>query len=73
MAFSQSSLVKDVMADARARAVIEKHLPGATAHPQLYDALYMTIGEVAAFPQVGISRQTIQAILDDLAELDKSS
>ncbi len=70
MGYTQSSLVKDIMADAQARAVVEKHLPGVTAHPQLYEALYMTLGEVAAFPQAGISRQTIQAILDDLAALE---
>lgn len=72
MAFTQSSLVKDVLADARARAVIEKHLPGATAHPQLYDAMYMTIGEVAAFPQAGISQQKFQEILEDLEALDRT-
>jgi hypothetical protein len=70
MAYSQTSLVKDVMADARARAVIEKYIPGATAHPQVYDALYMTLGDVASFPQAGVSRQTFQAILSELAALD---
>ena len=70
MAFTQASLVKDVIADARARAVIERHVPGATAHPLLADALYMTIGEVAAFPQSGISRKAFEAILADLQALD---
>jgi hypothetical protein len=73
MAFTQSTLVKDVLADARARAVIEKHLPGATAHPLISDAMYMSIGEIASFPQAGISRQKFQAIMDDLQALDSSS
>ena len=69
MAFTQASLIKDVLADDRARAVVEAHLPGATTNPYLDDALYLTIGELMGYPQAIVIRKKIQAILADLAAL----
>lgn len=72
MTFSVNSTVKEVLADARARAVVEKHVPGITTHPQLDYAMYFTLGEVAKFAGPQVSRRQMQAILDDLAQIDRT-
>jgi predicted transcriptional regulator len=73
MAFSQASLIKDILADARARAIVEEHLPGATTHPYLDEALYLTIDEVMGFPQAIVIRKKIQKILAELATLGSAA
>lgn len=69
MAFGPDSMIKDVLAHEEARAVIERFLPGATQHPLLPEVMYLTLGEVASYPQAGISRQTYAAILDELSRI----
>ena len=73
MSFSQTSLIKDVLEDARACAIVEQHLPGATTHPYVDEALYMTIGELMSFPQAIIIRRKIQTILAELATLGSAA
>lgn len=73
MSFSQSSLVKDVLADERACAIVEAHFPGATTHPFIDEAQYMTIGELMGFPQAIVFRKKIQTILAELAALEESA
>ena len=70
MSFSQASMLKDVLADERACAIVEEHLPGATTHPAIDEAQYMTIGELMGFPQAIVIRKKIQHILAELATLD---
>ena len=69
MTFSEASLVKDVLADERARAIVEAHLPGATSHPYLDEARYLTIGELMGYPQAIVIRKKLQTILAELAAL----
>jgi hypothetical protein len=71
MAFTTTSLVKDVLANAAARAVVERHLPGATNHPQLYEAMYMTLSEVASYPESGLTQQKLHLLLADLAQIQE--
>jgi hypothetical protein len=73
MAFTKSSLVKDVLADTRACAILETHLPGSTTHPMVDEALYLTLDEVASFPQALFIRKQVQAILAELAALDSAA
>jgi predicted transcriptional regulator len=73
MAFTQASLIKDVLADAKARSIIEEHLPGATTHPYIDEALYLTIGEVMSIPQAIVIRKKIQTILVELAALGSAA
>jgi hypothetical protein len=70
MSFSQNSLIKDILADERAVAIVEEHLPGATSHPAVDDAQYLTLGEVMSFPQAIVFRGKIQKILAELASLE---
>jgi hypothetical protein len=69
MAFNIYSTIRELLNDERARAVIEKHLPGASTHPRLPEALYMSLGEVASYPESGITPEELQAILADLAQI----
>ncbi|GIV79952.1 hypothetical protein FKZ61_020730 [Litorilinea aerophila] len=69
MPYTLNSTVREILADERAKAIIEKHMPGATSHPQLSEAMYMTLREVAMYPESGLTPQKLQAILDDLAKL----
>jgi hypothetical protein len=69
MPFSQASLIKDILADERACAIVEEHLPGATTHPYVDEALYMTVGELMSFPQALVIRKKIHTILAELATL----
>jgi hypothetical protein len=70
MHFSQASLIKDVLADRRARAIVEAHFPGATNHPYIDEAQYMTIGELMSVPQAMMFRKKIQSILAELSTLN---
>ena len=69
MAFSQASLIKDVLADERACAIVESHFPGATTHPYVDEAQYLTIGELMGFPQAIVFRKKLQTILAELSAL----
>jgi hypothetical protein len=69
MAFNIYSTVGKVMSNEQAKVIIEKHLPGASAHPLLSEAWGMTLGEVASYPEAGITSAKLQALLADLATI----
>ena len=69
MAFNADSTLRQVLADPKAKAVLEKHVPGMSNHPLLGMAMGMSLKMVASFPQAGISPDKYKAILDDLAKL----
>lgn len=69
MAFNIYSTVRELMANEQAKAVIEKHIPGASTHPQLSMALSMSLGEVATYPESGLTTQKLSELLADLAKL----
>jgi hypothetical protein len=69
MGFSINSTVGEIMANDRAREVVEKHMPGATTHPQLYQALYMTVREIAMYPESGLTTDKLEALLSDLERI----
>lgn len=69
MPFTLNSTVSEIMANPQARAVLDKHIPGASTHPQLSEAMYMSIREVSMYPQSGLTREKLQALMDDLAQI----
>lgn len=71
MTFNIYSTVRELLNDERAKAVLEKHLPGVSTHPRLPEALYLSLGEVASYPEAGISQEKLQAILADLAQIQR--
>jgi hypothetical protein len=69
MAFNIYSTIREIMANEQAKAVIEKHIPGASTHPQLPMALSMSLGEVAGYAESGLTPQKLSELLADLAKL----
>jgi hypothetical protein len=69
MPFSLNSTVRELMANEQAKAVVEKHLPGASKHPDLPQAMHMTLREVSYYPESGLTQAKLKAIEEDLPQL----
>ncbi|UWG98796.1 hypothetical protein LPY66_08415 [Dehalobacter sp. DCM] len=67
--FDEDSTMRELIEDAAAAAVMEKHLPGITTNPDLEQGLGYSLGVVAGFPEAGISEEMLAAILNDLSQL----
>ena len=69
MAFGIHSTLRQILADDRARAVLEKQIPGATTHPRLHEGLDLTLAEIASYPEAGLSQEKLQALAGELGRL----
>jgi hypothetical protein len=69
VAFTADSTLKQILADPKAKAVLEKHAPGFSNHPLLGMAMGMSLKQISGFPQAGIAADKFKAIVDDLAKL----
>lgn len=69
MAFDANSRIRDLMANEQAKAIIDKHIPGASTHPQLYMAMDMSLKEVSWYPESGLTPKKLEALLEDLAKI----
>jgi hypothetical protein len=69
MAYDASSRIRDLLADERAKAVVEKHLPGASNHPQLAMAMDMSLREVSWYPESGLTPAKLEALVADLQQI----
>lgn len=69
MTFGAYSTIEAILAHPTAKAVLEKHIPGASAHPQLDKALGMTLREVATYPEADLSAEKFNAIVADLQKI----
>jgi hypothetical protein len=67
MAFTIYSTIGKLMSNEQAKAIVEKHLPGASTHPMLSEAWGMTLGEVASYPESGLTSAKLQALVAELA------
>jgi beta-glucosidase len=68
-ALSSRSLIKALLDDEAAVAVVERHLPGFSQHPMLGMAGGMSLHQVAGFAPEMISEEVLRAIDEDLATL----
>lgn len=73
MPFTANSTVRDVLNNPEAKRIVERHVPGASSHPQLYQALHMSLREVASYPESGLTPAKLEALLLDLARVDTDS
>jgi hypothetical protein len=71
MPFSVDTKLGVLLANEKARAVLEKHLPGISTHPQVHLAQGMTLRMIANYPQAGISPEKLQAIDEDLQAIEE--
>jgi len=69
MSFSVDSKLKDLLADEGAAAVLRKHFPNRAGDPRVQEVLYYSLRQIATYPEAGISRETLQAIDEDLKAL----
>lgn len=69
MPFSLNSTVREILANEQAKAVVERHLPGASTHPDLPQALHMTLRDVSYYPESGLTQAKLKAIEEDLKKL----
>lgn len=64
-----TSSIKDLLANAQTRTVMEKHLPGVSQHPALPQFQDMTLAQVAPVSQGAVTPAIIAAIDADLKAL----
>lgn len=70
MSYSLQSTLGEVLDDPRAKAVIAKYFPQIDSMgPMLAMVRGMTLEAVAKLPQAGISKESFDAIRDELAKL----
>jgi len=69
MRFNDQTRLRDLLANRQALAVIERHIPGAMAHPQLDMALDMSLREISWYPESGLTPAKLKAILEDLEKI----
>jgi hypothetical protein len=66
MKYTLDTTFGTLMDDPRAKAVLDKHLPGVTSNPMVAMARGMTINMILAMPQasqMGMTREKAEAIL----------
>jgi len=70
VAFSEQTTIREIIADERAKAILDKHLPGASTHPQLDMGIDMTLKQISWYPESGLTPDKLKALVEDLAGLD---
>ena len=70
MAFSENSTIRQILADERAKAILDKHFPGASTHPQLYMGMDMTLKQISGYWESGMTPEKLKALVEELAGLD---
>ena len=69
MSYSIHSTLQDLLRSEQAKAVLEKHLPGASAHPDLPMAMHMTLMQISYYPEAAKAGVTAEKLLAIDAEL----
>lgn len=72
MPYSIQSTLQELLSNEQAKAVIEKHMPGASTHPDLPMAMHMTLLQISYYPeavQAGLTQDKLQAIDAELKQL----
>ena len=66
---SMNSTMGRLLADEKARAVLEKHVPGLTTQPGIDMVKAMRFKQAAPYSQVAITNEILKAIDEDLSKL----
>jgi hypothetical protein len=61
--------MSELIDDAKAHAVLQKHAPAIADHPQIDMARGMSLQDVAGYAEAGLTPQMVQAIVDDINKL----
>lgn len=69
MAVSMNSTLKDLIADPKAKAILDKHFPGFSSNPQLQMAMGMTLKQVQPFSRGQITDEKLKLVEEDLKNI----
>jgi hypothetical protein len=69
MDLSVNSTLKALLDDERARAILQKHLPGRGDDPRIGMVMYESLRSISYYPEAGISREVLEAIDEELRAL----
>ena len=69
MALSINSTLKDLLADEKAKAILDKGKPGWTDDPQLQQAMGMSLKELAGYSQGQMTEEMLKEMDEELGKL----
>lgn len=69
MAITIDSKIGDILADEKAKAILDKHMPGTSTNPQISMASGMTLKMVAPLSGGKITPEIIKAIEEDFKNM----
>lgn len=72
MSYSIHSTLRELLANDRAKAILETYIPGSTSHPDLPMALHMTLREISYYPeaaQAGLTPERLETIDAELKKI----
>ncbi|MCY4082403.1 MAG: hypothetical protein OXF54_19340 [Caldilineaceae bacterium] len=72
MSSSIHSTLQDILSNEEAKAILDKHMPGASSHPDLPMAMHLTLQQISYYPEAvdaGLSQEKLQAIDAELKAL----
>jgi hypothetical protein len=69
MAVTINSSLKDLLADPKAKVILEKHFPGFSGNPQLQMAMGMTLKQIQPFSQGAITDEKLKLVEQDLKKI----
>ncbi len=72
MPYNIHSTLRELLTDEQAKAILERHLPGSSSHPDLPMALQMTLQQISYYPeaiQAGLTQETLQTIDTELRNI----
>ena len=69
MALSIDSTLGEILADEKGKAVLEKHLPGVAAMPQIEMAKGYSLKAIAPMSQGQVTDEMLKAIAEDLSKI----
>ena len=70
MAITSKSTLAEVLEDERAVAIIDEYIPGFVSNPELGPVKGMKMKTLLKFPQTGLDKETVKAIIERLDALD---
>ena len=66
MAVTINSTLKELLADPKAKAILEKHFAGLSGNPQLQMAMGMTLKQIQPFSKGAITAEKLKLVEEDL-------
>lgn len=69
MAVTINSTLKELLADPKAKAILEKHFPGFSGNPQLQMAMGMTLKQIKPFSQGLVTDEKLKLVEQELTKI----